>query len=82
MSEEESQNYHSENELFTHKYVADATLSPGFTTSGTAHPPEYTLEQMDNMINALTANGVINSGHRITFPIRALYAGKLPYTKN
>ena len=66
----------------TQKYVADATFSPGFTTSGTAHPPEYTLEQMDNMISALTTNNCLNNGHRITFPIRALYAGKLPKNNN
>ena len=52
-------------------------MNQGFTTSGTAHPPEYTIEQMDNMITALADNGDLRNGYRVTFPIRAIYAGKV-----
>ena len=51
-------------------------MNKGFTTSGTAHPPEYTIEQMDNMITTLSDNGDLMNGYRITFPIRAIYAGE------
>ena len=51
-------------------------MNQGFTTSGTAHPPEYTIEQMDNMITALSDNGDLMNGYRVTFPIRAIYAGE------
>ena len=53
------------------------SLNKGFTTSGAAHPPEYTIEQMDNMITALADNGDLRNGYRVTFPIRAIYAGKV-----
>ena len=52
-------------------------MNQGFTTSGAAHPPEYTIEQMDNMITALSDNGDLMNGYRVTFPIRAIYAGEL-----
>ena len=54
-------------------------MNQGFTTSGAAHPPEYTIEQMDNMITALSDNGDLMNGYRVTFPIRAIYAGELAW---
>ena len=52
-------------------------MNQGFTTfpSGAAHLPEYTIEQMDNMITALSDNGYLMNGYRITFAINAIYAG-------
>jgi hypothetical protein len=49
-------------------------LNKGFTTTGTANPPEYTIEQMDSMITALSDNGM--NGYRATFPIRDIYCGE------
>ena len=48
----------------------------GFTTSHPALNPEYTMEQVENMIQALDQNGYFNTGKRLTFPVRAVYAGK------
>ena len=51
-------------------------MNKGFTTTGTADPPEYTIEQMDSMITALSDNGYLMNGYRATFPIRDIYCGE------
>ena len=47
----------------------------GFTTNAFANPPEYSLDQMNAMIESLITNNYISTNKSITFPIRAIYAG-------
>ena len=47
----------------------------GFTTNAFANPPEYSLDQINAMIESLITNNYINTNKSITFPIRAIYAG-------
>ena len=54
------------------EYVPQATISPGFTTSALANPPNYQKYQMDEMIEKLQVYQVL--GSKITFPIRGMFA--------
>ena len=48
----------------------------GFVTGSFANPPRYTYEQANEMIQTLNKNQILAEGtKKITFPIRALYAG-------
>ena len=45
-------------------------------TGSFANPPRYTYEQANEMIQTLRKNQILAEGtKKITFPIRALYAG-------
>ena len=47
----------------------------GITTNPFENPPEYSLDQMNAMIESLITNNYINTNKSINFPIRAIYAG-------
>ena len=51
--------------------VPEATISPGFTTSALANPPNYQKYQMDEMIEKLQ---IYQIQSKITFPIRGMFA--------
>jgi len=58
------------------QYAPMVTVSPGFTTNAFANPPEYSLDQMNAMIQSLITNNYISTNKSITFPIRAIYAAQ------
>ena len=49
----------------------------GFTTGIGIGDSKYTQEQVDEMIQVLRDNGYLNRAKKITFPIRAIFAGKI-----
>ena len=52
-------------------------------TGSFANPPRYTYEQANEMIQTLRKNQILAEGtKKITFPIRALYAGMYLISRN